>query len=96
MGKSFSSSQPSENGVGDFPSIDNIEEENLVKHYYNLNTNHVLLFVSKLNCPIWLPYNIPFISVQWNLEIQFPLGAGDKKVRHKRWSEGENRGACWR
>ena len=60
------------------PSIENINTEQLKKHFYAFNEDNVLHYVS-VNFfidTIW--HYRPFISVQWILEIQFE--AGDKKI----------------
>ena len=62
------------------PSIENINTDQLKKHFYAFNEDNVLHYVS-VNFfidTIW--HYRPFISVQWILEIQFPFEAGDKKI----------------
>ena len=62
------------------PSIENINTEQLKKHFYAFNEDNVLHYVSVnfFIATIW--HYRPFISVQWILEIQFPFEAGDKKI----------------
>ena len=60
------------------PSVENLHKEQLAKHFYTLNTDNVLLYVSKKFS--LLTSCRPFILVQWILEIQFPFEADDKKI----------------
>ena len=76
---SYTDTQLTLDVVGDDPSFDNVEENNLVKHFYDLNTDHVLHYVSrKLNSHLCMLLYRSFISVQWILEIQFPSEGSDK------------------
>ena len=76
---SYTDTQVTQDVVGDDPSFDNVEENNLVKHFYDLNTDNVLLYVSrKLNSHHCTVLYRSFISVQWILEIQFPSETSDK------------------
>ena len=63
-----------------WPSIENINTDQLKKHFYAFNEDNVLHYVcvNFFIDTIW--HYRPFISVQWILEIQFPFEAGDKKI----------------
>ena len=78
MRKSYKYSDTQINDVDKNPSFKNVQEEQLAKHFYTLNTNNILLYVSKKS--VVLTSCRPFISVQWILEIQFPFEADDKKI----------------
>ena len=76
MRKTFShtDTQVTQDVVGDDPSFDNVEENNLVKHFYDLNTDNVLLYVSrKLNshlCTLYVALSFQFNGF-W--KFNFPL-----------------------